>query len=138
METSSIDRILTTMTLLRSRMFERRKDCLSWVKLVVLKYLALDGPPSMKDVAAVLQITMPSVTVLVEDLVRLGLVSRVPDAKDRRVIRLALTAKGRQTITTEMKKMEKQMRANLSVLSAKEQEQLASIIEKMYQGLVNV
>jgi DNA-binding MarR family transcriptional regulator len=76
--------------------------------------------------------------VLVEDLVRLGLVSRVPDAKDRRVIRLALTAKGRQTITTEMKKMEKQMRANLSVLSAKEQEQLASIIEKMYQGLVNV
>lgn len=134
MEVNSIDRILTTMTLLRARMFERRKECLSWVKLMVLKFLGQESPPSMKEVAAVLQITMPSVTVLVEDLVKLGLVNRIPDNKDRRMIRLELTLKGKKTLVLEMQKMEKQMRQYLQVLSAKEQEQLANIIDKMYQG----
>jgi DNA-binding MarR family transcriptional regulator len=53
------------------------------------------GEPTMSEVAGALRLHPSTVTVLVEGLVAHGLVKRRPDPKDRRVVRVAETARGR-------------------------------------------
>jgi DNA-binding MarR family transcriptional regulator len=52
--------------------------------------------PTMSEVAAALRLHPSTVTVLVDGLVAHGLVKRRPDPKDRRVVRVAETARGRR------------------------------------------
>ena len=54
------------------------------------------GSPSMKQLVDRLQLSPSSVTGLIEALVERGLVQRVPDERDRRVVRAELTENGHQ------------------------------------------
>jgi DNA-binding MarR family transcriptional regulator len=58
---------------------------------------------TMSELAKALMMTKPQLTHLVNSLVTLDLVERCPDDKDRRVINLALTEKGR-VLVKNMKK----------------------------------
>jgi DNA-binding MarR family transcriptional regulator len=58
------------------------------------------GDPSIGEVAEHLLLRHHSVVELVDRVERLGLVRRLPDAHDQRVVRLALTAKGTRTLST--------------------------------------
>ena len=54
--------------------------------------------PSLGDLAAAEQVQPPSVTRLVRDMERLGLIERVVDDTDRRCTRVTLTALGRREL----------------------------------------
>ncbi len=54
--------------------------------------------PSLGDLAAAEQIQPPSVTRLVRDMERLGLIERVVDDADRRCTRVTMTALGRREL----------------------------------------
>ena len=54
------------------------------------------GSPSMSQLVDRLQLSPSSVTGLIEALVGRGLVQRVPDERDRRVVRAELTESGHQ------------------------------------------
>lgn len=56
------------------------------------------GTPTLGELAASEQVQPPSMTRLVDGLEALGLVSRVGDAGDRRLARVALSAEGRRTL----------------------------------------
>ncbi len=56
------------------------------------------GTPTIGELAAHEQVQPPSMTRLVDGLQSQGLVSRVGDAGDRRVARVAITADGRRTM----------------------------------------
>jgi DNA-binding MarR family transcriptional regulator len=71
---------------------------LTMPQLRVLFFLGRSGPASVGEVAAGLGIAQPSATETLERLVRHGLVARGDDPNDRRVVRNALTAAGREMI----------------------------------------
>lgn len=62
----------------------------------VMLYLSLRGPQRMSDIARLLSIGMASATPVVDGLVKMKLVKRLPDPNDRRVVRIELTAAGKR------------------------------------------
>jgi DNA-binding MarR family transcriptional regulator len=71
---------------------------LSMPQIRVLFFLGKSGPSSVGEVAAGVEVSQPSATETLDRLVRAGLVSRAADASDRRVVRNALTASGREML----------------------------------------
>ena len=55
-----------------------------------------NGPARMSDLSAYLGSGMPSATSMIDRLVKKGLVERIQDASDRRVVACQLTAEGRE------------------------------------------
>jgi DNA-binding MarR family transcriptional regulator len=56
------------------------------------------GPIALGDLAAAEQVRPPTMTRVVQDLEKAGLVRRQTDANDRRVTRIAATAAGRRLL----------------------------------------
>ncbi len=96
-----------------------------------LRYIKGHGRPLMHDLAAHLLITPPAATVLVDGFVKHGLVARELDRKDRRAVKLAITKKGEALFEKQIKRKMREMKKVFSVLSAKEQRQLAKILSKV-------
>jgi len=67
---------------------------LSLTSLATLSTLNRTGPRRVTDLAAVEGVTQPSVTTLVTNLERAGLVERRSDSADRRVVLVAITEAG--------------------------------------------
>jgi DNA-binding MarR family transcriptional regulator len=67
---------------------------LSLTSLATLSTLNRTGPRRVTDLAAVEGVTQPSVTTLVTNLERAGLVERRSDPADRRVVLVAITEAG--------------------------------------------
>ena len=57
--------------------------------------IAKRGPLTVGELAEVERVTSPMITKIAKNLEIAGLVTRTPDATDRRVTRLSLTAEGR-------------------------------------------
>ena len=64
-------------------------------KLSALSVLVFGGPQTLKDLAAAEQVKAPTMSRLVAELEADGLATKTGDATDRRVLRIAATAKGR-------------------------------------------
>lgn len=127
-----ISMIFTTSRMIRDRAKDREKiDPFSYLQLETLRYVAEKGNPSMKDIADYLCITPPSATSLINGLVKTKQLERVFDKDDRRLIRLAVTAKGRGTLEDGFKKITRRMQAVLSKLNEKERSDLIKILEKL-------
>ena len=67
-------------------------------QLWVLEHLSRQDNRPMNEFARFLKISKPSATGLVDRLIAQGLVRRQGDRKDRRVVRISLTAKGRNVL----------------------------------------
>jgi DNA-binding MarR family transcriptional regulator len=68
---------------------------LSGPRLSALSVIVFNGPLSLAELAAAEQVRAPTMTRLVDALVQLGLVTREPEAEDRRRVRIAATEAGR-------------------------------------------
>ena len=55
-----------------------------------------DTSPSMAEIANELELSMPTITVTIDKLVKLNYVVRKTDPSDRRVVRVALTKQGKK------------------------------------------
>jgi len=75
------------------------------------------GSPSMSEVAAELDLHPSTVTVLVDGLVAHGLARRWVDPKDRRVVRVSETPKGRRNHQRHMAETRERVTGMLSGLS---------------------
>ena len=85
----------------RQRRAVAREGCLravSSTQLQVLFLLSCDAPQTMGRLAERLDVSLPSVTGIVERMVEHGLVERGRDEDDRRVVTVAPTAAGRATV----------------------------------------
>jgi DNA-binding MarR family transcriptional regulator len=60
----------------------------------LLLLVAEHGPSSQRELAGLLRVTPRTVTALVDGLQATGFVTREPDATDRRVARVTMTAAG--------------------------------------------
>lgn len=80
--------------IMRSRMSNLVKGGANLMQLHALMGLHERPLPTMKEFAAMLQVSSPSATAFAARLARLGLVRRERDARNRRVVRLRVTPKG--------------------------------------------
>jgi DNA-binding MarR family transcriptional regulator len=86
-----------------------------------LSHLAA-GMTSSADLAEYLVVTRPTITRLIDGLVRKGLVARTPGAGDRRQVNLELTDAGRSVLREFRRKASKRIQARLDQLSSADQE----------------
>lgn len=78
---------------------QRPRD-LSLTALSSLSTVDRTGPRRLTDLAAGEGVTQPSMSALVSQLERLGLVQRQSDAVDGRVVRVAITRAGQEHLST--------------------------------------
>lgn len=74
------------------------KRDLTPVQFAGLRFILLHKEPSVSDVASGLSISTAAATNLVERLVKKALVKRQENPEDRRLLRLALTSKGKELL----------------------------------------
>ena len=84
--------------LLRALRQEDRKTGLSAPRLSALSVLVFGGPKSVSALAAAEHVRLPSMSRLVKELEREGLVKRRPDPRDSRVSILQATPKGERVM----------------------------------------
>ena len=77
-----------------------------------------------------------SATRLVDWLVRANFVERIDDPGDRRIVRVRLTAIGKQVHLTTLNHNKQQIMHLLSLFSLDEQEQLLRLIYKLSHSLL--
>jgi DNA-binding MarR family transcriptional regulator len=91
-------------------------------QLRTLHVLRRRGDMTMREVAGSLGVAMSTATQVADRLEGLGLVQRRPDAADRRVVRLALSAGGQAALAELHGQRDERIAAALDRLSQPEQE----------------
>ena len=116
---------------MRSSFLARLPASVSMLQIKVLGCVAERAGESMKSLAKDLKVTPAAVTIIIDKLAADGLIKKKTDVKDKRVIRLLLTAKGLQYLRRGMKILREHIEEVTSVLSPAEKMQLIAILTKL-------
>ncbi|RKY38425.1 MAG: hypothetical protein DRP76_04500 [Candidatus Omnitrophota bacterium] len=117
-------------------LFTRQMDALRQGRITIPQFLSLDlidthGSLKMKEIAQELNITLPAATGLINRLFKMGLVKRVPSEKDRRVIYITLTLKGKKLIEGIRLTRKKAFEEMFGKLTEREKMMYLSILRKV-------
>ncbi|ADZ09726.1 regulatory protein MarR [Methanobacterium lacus] len=93
---------------------------------------------SMSGLAKTLNISKTQITPRIDELVNNGLLERVPDENDRRVLRIALTAEGEDLIHNSNKTVKEALNLLLNPLSPDELEELGKSIETIKNTVLKI
>ncbi len=134
------DEILTiTPTMMRiiakDSRFDRAKMELTLGQFQLLSILAPETPSTMGRLSEAAGISLPAATEAVDRLVRAGMVKRRPDPADRRVVRVALTPRGRNALAHCHDTRRRRWVEILTWLTAAERKALVTHL-KAFQGLL--
>jgi MarR family 2-MHQ and catechol resistance regulon transcriptional repressor len=88
-------------------------------------------PVTPTDVANWLDRNLNSISLIVDRMEKDGLIKRRRDLKDRRILRLVLTAKGEKAYTTALERAQSISTEIMSCLSAADMKKLVGVIEKV-------
>ncbi|MBL7069590.1 MAG: MarR family transcriptional regulator [Candidatus Omnitrophica bacterium] len=102
-------------------------------QMSILNVLRHGGQLKMKEIAGYLSVTTSAATGLVERMVKLNLLKRVAGQKDRRVIRIHMTERGRRIIDEIEKQRYKMIMGLFSKLTPLERKRYLETIKKLYR-----
>lgn len=108
---------------------------LSLQELNVLNAIGDNEPCIMSDIAKQVSLSLSSVTVIVDKLVKAKLVKRIRNEEDRRVVHGSLTAEGKKIYQRQIEHVHDVVGKMFMVLTAEEQESLLKIFEKFTRAL---
>jgi DNA-binding MarR family transcriptional regulator len=108
-----------------------RESGISAPRLSALSVVVFAGPVSLAELAAEEQVRAPTMTRIVDALVRDGLVTRDPDARDRRMVRIAATAEGRALLDAGRRRRVAAITERLARLAESERRALERGVELM-------
>ena len=123
-----------TLHLLRRSSQEDRATGISPARLSALSVLVFGGPRTIGALASIEGVTPPTMTRLVAAMVAEGLVERLSDPIDRRVVQVAASTKGRASLLTGRDRRVAALAAMIAPLTPKERKRLATatfIMEEM-------
>lgn len=100
-------------------------------QLETLRFIQEHQPATMSKVADFLAVTPPSATVIIDALVRPGLVTRRRDPKNRRTVYLHLTGKGEKLLKAAFKQRCVAFQQLLRHLSKHEQLTFLRLMQKL-------
>ena len=102
---------------------------LSGPKSSALSVLVFGGPQTLKDLAAAEQVRAPTMSRLVAELEAQGLATKKADADDRRVVRIAATAKGKALLEAGRERRLEVLTKQIGDLTREERRALMSAAE---------
>jgi len=117
-----------------------RKYGLTMEQFAVLAAVKSRGPLRPTDLAFILERRTNSITMLVDRMVKAGLVRRTRDRIDRRVVRVSLTNKGENALKPATPAGWEFIQKILSTLSYKDKYAVASLLEILkceFRGYLN-
>jgi DNA-binding MarR family transcriptional regulator len=85
---------------------------------LVLATVLMEGPLPTSEIGKRMDISKPYMTTLIDRLIEEGLVERIPDKDDRRIVNVAATKAGRDIIKEFKRSTRKMIIENLSSLSS--------------------
>ena len=94
-------------------------------------FLRYDGPISMGELSRDLEVPLSTATRTMDWLVTYGYARRLPDPKDRRVVRVELTEKGKETFQTISTFMLGRVEQAMSPLNQTERKTFISLLNKV-------
>jgi DNA-binding MarR family transcriptional regulator len=106
-----------------------RKYGLSSEQIGVLAAIKSRGPLKPSEFASILERSPNSMSMLIDRMVKAGLVRRTRDRKDRRVVFVTMTDKGRKGVDTAVPTGWEMIHEVLSPLSNDDQRALADMLE---------
>lgn len=105
-----------------------------WFVLTIIQHFK---KLSIKDIAEKMEMSSSAATQLVDGLVQTGLVIRQEDPKDRRLVKLELSPKGRKHLATTKKKRIAEMAEIFDALTDKELEEFVRLHKKIQSKYLN-
>jgi DNA-binding MarR family transcriptional regulator len=100
-----------------------------------MRTLIKDGPISSADLSRKLYVTPSNITGIIDRLDKKGLVERVPQSTDRRVVRLQLTAQGKALGETLPDPIEKKLVARLSHMPPEQVQLLCDLTHQLLDAI---
>lgn len=102
-------------------------DFFSFLEFKTLAIVSEKKEPSMRDISSSLHITSPSTTQIIDRLVKNKELVRIPDPKDRRIIRLKITPVGKKHLDKQFTCASEKIKKILGALSEKQKIELTKI-----------
>ncbi len=97
----------------------------------ILKALTEHESLSLTDLAAILQVSKPSASVMIDTMERHGLLARSVQKNDRRSISIRLTPKSKKMVETIAKKKKALIQKLLTKLSGTQKQELSVLLETL-------
>jgi len=120
---------------LRHQTAEFFKARLTMPQFIVLDILHRQNESRMTDLARFMYVTTAAVTGIVDKLVKSGYVKRASDPKDRRIIKVRLTAKGDSVVEKMLDHRKKIMMKIFGIITGEEREAYLKILEHIVKHL---
>jgi len=96
-----------------------------------------EEPLTMGELSSELEVPLSTATRIVDGLVQAGMVERVNDLSDRRVVRVGMSENGYELYLAGMAYNRQRMAKLLNVFTAEEQEQLLKLMNKLFDAFLN-
>lgn len=107
-------------------------------QLKALSAFQEDREYTMGELSKKVMVKMPSMTEMVDRLESEGIVDRIRDTGDRRVVKVRLTEKGKKVYRDFIERRRKEMGAILALLSDEDQVELVKGLEKVSSVLKKI
>ena len=122
-------RLRLSATRLARRLRQEAGAGLSPSQLSALAVISNDGPLTLGALAEHERVAPPSITKVVSKLECVGLVTRTPDPKDRRVCRVEVSPEGAALLDEVRRRKTAWLTARISQLDADQQRRLADALD---------
>lgn len=133
-----IELVIKISRALKGKMvFDDQTSHLTMLQLQALVLLKNEDNIQMKDIADNFKVKMSTATSLLDRLVSAKLVSRREDSKDRRIVRISLTNKGKTLIDNAMEQRKRKINTVLSYISLKDKKSLLRILQTISKRVEN-
>lgn len=97
----------------------------------IMEAIGIEEPKNMSTVAKAVSVTVGTLTIAINSLVKKGYVARVRSKIDKRVVLLSLTEKGRSAYEHHMDFHEKMIQATLNGLDTEETKVLVKALNNL-------
>jgi MarR family 2-MHQ and catechol resistance regulon transcriptional repressor len=108
---------------------------LTQAQFSVIETIGHLGPLKVGEICEKMLVTGGNMTLVLDNIEKLGLIERVPSRDDRRAIRVQLTAEGKNLFEDVFVKHAEKIAQYMSALSASEQKQLGDLLKKLGTSL---
>jgi DNA-binding MarR family transcriptional regulator len=126
-----IDNVPMLMRLLRTKFREKRSSDLSMVQFRTLAFVDANQGASLSEAASHIGLSLPSMSKLVDVLVRREMLTREMHGEDRRRICLALTGDGKQALDEAYQHTQAYFAEKFALISVDERAQIAAAMDLM-------
>ena len=137
-----VQNFVTIMPLFQKKLIRRdcgfAHDSLNHSHFQIMVVLKENGKLSISDVAKRLLISTPNMTKLINKLIDEEMIERIPDKKDRRIINIDLTEKGKKYLESKFKHVQSTLKERLSTLPDGQLNKLNSSLENLRDVLMEI